>query len=320
LNSLEQLLQQKRYKVFQEGNSIYARKGIIGKVGPIFVHASMLMILGGAILGSMTGFMAQELIPSGETFQIKNIIDIGPWSESQIPKDWSVKVNRFWINYTADGNIDQFYSDLSVLDKEGKEVDRKQIHVNEPLKYKGVTLYQSSWSIAALRIKINRSPILQLPMAELNTNGKGKIWGTWIPTKTDLSEGVSVLAKDLQGTVLVYDTKGQLQTTLREGMSTEINGVTLKLEEVVGSTGLQIKADPGIPLVYTGFGLMMISVLMSYVSHSQIWALQKGDKLYIGGKTNRAQVLFEREVITMVEQLEGKTGEQSAIGSPSLTN
>jgi cytochrome c biogenesis protein len=320
LNSLEQLLQQKRYKVFQEGNSIYARKGIIGKVGPIIVHASMLMILGGAILGSMTGFMAQELIPSGETFQIKNIIDFGPWSESQIPKDWSVKVNRFWIDYTADGNIDQFYSDLSVLDKEGKEVDRKQIHVNEPLKYKGVTLYQSSWSIAALRIKINRSPILQLPMAELNTNGKGKIWGTWIPTKTDLSEGVSVLAKDLQGTVLVYDTKGQLQTTLRQGMSTEINGVTLKLEEVVGSTGLQIKADPGIPLVYTGFGLMMISVLMSYVSHSQIWALQKGDKLYIGGKTNRAQVLFEREVITMVEQLEGKTTEESAIGSPSLTN
>jgi cytochrome c biogenesis protein len=42
---------------------------------------------------------------------------------------------------------------------------------------------------------------------------------------------------------------------------------------------------------------------MSYFSHSQIWALQKGETLYIGGKTNRAQVAFEREVLTILDQL-----------------
>ena len=36
---------------------------------------------------------------------------------------------------------------------------------------------------------------------------------------------------------------------------------------------------------------------MSYVSHSQVWALQVGDRLYVGGKTNRAQVSFEAELI-----------------------
>lgn len=301
LDTIEPLLQKKQYKVFREGDKIYARKGIIGRIGPIIVHASMLMILAGSIWGSVTGFMAQELIPSGESFMIHNIIDAGVWSNSQIPTDWSVKVNRFWIDYTADGVIDQFYSDLSVLDQKGEEVERKTIHVNEPLKYKGVTLYQSSWSIAGVRVKINKSPILQLPMAELDTQGNGKIWGTWIPTKTDLSEGVSLLTKDLQGTVLIYDAKGKLATTLRAGMSTEINGVTLKLEEIVGSTGLQIKADPGIPLVYTGFALMMISVLMSYVSHSQIWLMKQGEKVYIGGKTNRAQLSFEREIIEVID-------------------
>jgi cytochrome c biogenesis protein len=70
---------------------------------------------------------------------------------------------------------------------------------------------------------------------------------------------------------------------------------------------LQIKSDPGIPIVYTGFGLLMLSVVMSYVSHSQIWALQKGDKLYVGGRTNRAQVTFEREVIEILEQLSDRT-------------
>jgi len=41
-------------------------------------------------------------------------------------------------------------------------------------------------------------------------------------------------------------------------MSINVNGVTLKIVEVVGSTGLQIKADPGIPIVYTGFALLML--------------------------------------------------------------
>jgi cytochrome c biogenesis protein len=307
LEVLPSLLAQKRYRIFQEGNKLYARKGIIGRIGPIIVHASMLLILAGSIYGAMTGFFAQEMVPSGETFQIRNIFDAGPWAEPQIPKDWSVKVNRFWIDYTPDGTIDQFYSDLSVLDQSGQEVDRQTIHVNKPLRHKGVTLYQADWAIAAIRVRINNSPFLQLPMAQLDTGGQGRIWGTWIPTKPDMSEGVSVVAKDLQGMLLVYGMEGQLVGTVREGMSAEVNGVTLAVAEVVGSTGLQIKADPGIPFVYTGFGLLMLSVMMSYVSHSQIWAVQLEDgSLYVGGRTNRAQVTFEREMVEILDQVQLK--------------
>jgi cytochrome c biogenesis protein len=103
--------------------------------------------------------------------------------------------------------------------------------------------------------------------------------------------------------LLIYDAQGQLINTLRPGMSMNVNGVTLNIVELVGSTGLQIKADPGIPIVYTGFGLLMLGVMMSYVSHSQIWALQKEGHLYVGGKTNRAQVAFEREVLDILDQL-----------------
>ncbi len=303
LTALEPLLKKRHYLVFQEGNKLYARRGIIGKIGPIIVHASMLIILAGSILGSITGFTAQEMVPGGNVFQVKNILDAGQFSESRIPKDWAVKVNRFWIDYDPEGRIDQFYSDLSVLNQQGEEVDRKTIHVNEPLHYQGVTFYQADWGIAALRVRVNKSPVFRLPMAPLDTGGQGRIWGTWIPIKPDFSAGVSVLARDLKGTVLVYDGKGQLVSTVREGMSTEVDGVTLFIDEVVGSTGLQIKADPGIPLVYLGFGLLMISVIMSYVSHSQIWALKEGDRLYIGGKTNRAKVTFEREIVAILDDL-----------------
>ena len=313
-SSLVPVLEKQGYKVFQENDSLYARKGIIGKIGPIVVHAAMLIILAGSIWGALTGFFAQEMVPSGATFQVKNIIEAGPLAAPQIPKDWSVRVNRFWIDYTPQGNIDQFYSDLSVIDNQGEELDRKKIYVNQPLRHRGVTFYQTDWGIAAVQAQINNSPIFQIPMAQLNAQGDGRIWGTWIPTKPDLSEGVSLLARDLQGTMLVYDLNGDLVSAVRPGMATKVNGVTLKVYDLIGSTGLQIKADPGVPIVYTGFGLLMVGVVLSSVSHSQIWALQKGDRFYVGGKTNRAQVSFERELMEILEKLEAQKSEQVSGG------
>lgn len=313
LHSLLPAVQKRGYRIFQAGNSLYARKGLVGRIGPIVVHASMLIILAGSIWGSIAGFLAQEMVPSGETFQVSNILEAGPLAAPQVPKDWSVKVNRFWIDYTPEGGIDQFYSDLSVVDKEGKEVDRQTIYVNKPLRYRGVTFYQTDWGIAGIQFQMNNSPIFQLPMAQLDTGGQGRLWGTWIPTKPDLSEGISLLARDLQGTLLIYDAKGKLTSTVREGMSAEVNGVNLKILQVIGSTGLQIKADPGIPIVYAGFGLLMLGVIMSYVSHSQIWALEKDGRLYVGGRTNRAQVTFEREVIEILDRLKTSEAENKAI-------
>ncbi len=156
-------------------------------------------------------------------------------------------------------------------------------------------------------------------MGQLKTEGGGRIWGTWIPTKPDLSAGVSLVAKDLQGTMLVYDAEGKLISTVRTGMSTQVNGVTLAVVELIGSTGLQIKADPGIPFVYAGFGLLMLSVMLSYVSHAQIWALSLNDRLYIGGRTNRALVTFEREMLALLEQLHHSSRLTIACESPEQT-
>lgn len=305
LKSLVPLLEQAKYRVFQQDNAIYARKGLIGRIGPIVVHAGMLIVLAGGIWGIFTGFFAQEMIPSGNTFRVQNIIEAGPLAAANVPQDWSVKVNRFWIDYTDDGAIDQFYSDLSVISDRGAELKRQTIYVNQPLRYDGVTFYQTNWSIAAVLVQLNNSPVFQLPMAKLETVGGGNIWGTWIPLKPDLSEGVALLAKDLQGTALIYNQQGELASAVRIGQSVAIDNVNLKLVDVIGSTGLQIKADPGVPIVYTGFGLLMLGVVMSYFSHSQIWALETDNKFYFGGKTNRAQVTFEREIIGMIDELNG---------------
>jgi len=316
-------LSERRYKIFEKADDdtdkrmLYAHKGLSGRIGPIVVHASMLLILLGAIVGSMTGFLAQEMVPSTQMFKIENILEAGPWAASQVPKDWSVKVNRFWIDYSPEGRVDQFYSDLSVLDNSGEEVKRKTIWVNEPLRYKNVTLYQADWSIAQVNVRLNNSPTFELPMATLPSEG-GRLWGTWVPTKPDMSEGVSLVAQDMQGTLLVYDMSGQLVSTVREGSSVEVNGITLFVDELIGATGLQIKADPGIPIVYLGFALLMVGVVMSYISHSQVWALETDGVLYVGGRTNRAQVSFERELLSVLDNI-ALSGEGKATAETEAT-
>jgi len=308
LSRLAPLLTAKGYALFTEDDQLYARKGLMGKIGPIVVHISLLLILAGGVWGALSGFFAQEIIPSGSQRAITNLIDAGPLSATQVPKDWEIKVNRFWIDYTPQGAIDQFYSDLSVVDQAGVERDRQTISVNHPLRYHGVTLYQTNWGIDAVQVRVNNSPIFQIPMAPLETSSSSRLWATWVPTNPEMTSGVSLVARDLQGLLLVYGEDGKPLGAVREGMAIDLQeGLRLTVVQLIGSTGLQIKADPGVPLVYAGFGLLMVGVVMSYVSHSQIWALQSGDRFFIGGKTNRAHLLFERELVEMIEQLTPET-------------
>lgn len=305
LEALGTVLDQKRYKVHTEGQTLYARKGLVGKIGPIIVHISLILILLSGIIGALTGFMAQEMVPSGENLTVQNIVQAGPLAKGRIPKDWSLDVNRFWIDYTPDGSIDQFYSDLSVMNAEGKEIDRQTIHVNKPLSYRGVTFYQTDWAIAAVKVRVNNSPVFKIPMAPLKgPEMAGRIWGTWVPIKPDMSEGVTLLARDLQGSLTVYDMDGNMVSTIRTGMPIEVEGIQLTVDEIIGSTGLQIKSDPGVPFLYLGCGLLIAGVMMSYVSHSQIWALVNHNRVFVGGRTNRAQIGFERELLTIIEDCE----------------
>lgn len=298
LDTLEARLKSKGYATFRQDDKLYARKGLVGKIGPIIVHASMLLILAGAVWGSITGFTAQALIPDGSRDGIQALVKRG--SQAELP-DWAIQVNRFWIDYGSDGHIKQFYSDLSIIDN-GEATKRETIFVNQPMRYKGVMIYQTDWQIAAVTVRINNSPPLQLPVVRVPSEGQ-PLWGTFVPTQPDLSAGATMLIPDLQGTVLLYGMDGQMIGSLRQGQSLAIGDKQLYLDAIIGSTGLQLKRDPGIPLVYAGFGLLMLGVVMSYVSHSQIWALATDAGLHIGGKTNRAIVTFAREFETVAASL-----------------
>jgi len=78
----------------------------------------------------MTGFWVKKW------FLGKNIVEAGPLRRADSQRLVNA-CQSLWIDYTPTGGIDQFYSDMSVLDKLGQEVKRKTIYVNEPLRYRG---------------------------------------------------------------------------------------------------------------------------------------------------------------------------------------
>lgn len=285
-----------QYSVFHQKNIIYAYKGLIGRIAPIIVHFSMILILIGTILGSINGFKAQEIIPKTETFHIQNILSNG--QITGIPKV-STRINDFWITYTKQTTINQFYSDISILNVDGNEIDRRTIYVNSPAKYRGINYYQTDWNLIGLRIQNSDNILRQYPLINFG-NSQNKIWITWIPKTTNLETGVILLLDNLQGYCSIYNEFGEFlgNIELNERWETDF---PLTLVDILSSTGLQIKTDPGIPLIYTGFLFLMLSTLISYITYSQIWVIQNNNKIFVGGTTTRATFEFELEFFKLIK-------------------
>ena len=289
-------IKENNYSIFQQKNIIYCYKGLIGRIAPIIVHFSMIIILIGAIIGSLSGFKAQEIVPKTETFHIQNVLNNGQFTF--IPKV-SVRINDFWITYTKQTTITQFYSDLSILNIDGNEIDRQTIFVNSPAKYNGIDYYQTDWNIIGLRLRMQDSSIFQYPFINL-PNTQEKLWLTWISTNQQLNDGLTILIDNLQGYCSVYNKVGKFIGNLELNESLKIEN-PITLIDILSSTGLQIKADPGILLIYLGFLFLMISTLISYITYSQIWIVQDKNKIFIGGNTTRATFEFELEFLKLIK-------------------
>ncbi len=289
-------IKEKHYSIFQQKNILYCYKGLVGRIAPIIVHFSMIIILIGAIFGSISGFKAQEIVPKTETFHIQNVLNNGQFTI--IPKV-SIRINDFWITYTKQTTITQFYSDISFLNADGNEIQRKTIFVNSPAKYNGIDYYQTDWNIIGLRVKLKNFSIFQYPFINL-PNSQEKIWLTWISTNEQLDDGLTLLIDNLQGYCSVYNKVGNFIGNLELNENLKL-GNSLILIDILSSTGLQIKADPGITLIYLGFLFLMLSTLISYITYSQIWIVQDKQKIFIGGNTTRATFEFELEFLKLIK-------------------
>jgi cytochrome c biogenesis protein len=295
-NKILSRIKQNRYSIFQQKNIIYCYKGLIGRIAPILVHFSMILVLFGTIIGSLFGFKAQEMVPKTENFHIQNILNNGQLTV--IPQT-SARINDFWITYTKNKTVSQFYSDISVLNSQGKETDRKTISVNYPLIHKNVYYYQTDWNLIGLRVQTVNNEIIEYPLLNV-LNNQTKVWLTWISSNKSLNEGIIALSDNLEGYCSIYSETGAFLGNIELNETVNFKE-PFTLLEIISSTGLQIKTDPGIPVIYSGFFFLMISTLISYITYSQIWIIQKNTKLFIGGTTNRALFDFELEFLKLIQ-------------------
>ena len=295
-NKILSRLKDKNYSIFQQKNIVYCYKGVTGRIAPIIVHFSMILVLLGTIVGSLFGFKAQEIVPKTENFHIQNIVTNGPLTV--VPKT-AARINDFWITYTKQKTISQFYSDVSILNTQGNEIERKTIYVNYPLIYNGIYFYQTDWNLIGLRLQTANNQIIEYPLINILTN-QDKVWLTWISTSQLSTEGIILIIDNLEGYCSVYNQIGQFIGNIELNETINLKQ-SLTLLEIISSTGLQIKTDPGIPMIYSGFFFLMVSTLISYITYSQVWMIQKHQKIFIGGNTNRAIFEFELEFFKVIQ-------------------
>lgn len=293
MNFLHYNLHSSDYVIFRQGRKNYAYSGLLGRFGPIVVHASIILLLTGAIIGNFGGYIAQEFVPRGEVFHSQNFVKIGNYSF--LPQNFSWRVNDFWIKYNETLTTNQFYSDLSILDNKGNEIKRKTVFVNEPFIFNGVTAYQTDWDILGLKYKLNDGNLKQLSFKKIKKFDQKFWFGSIVLDGVGSSTNTfSILCKDLTGNLYLYNSSGELVKEFQVGDLVNLNpDIYIEVQEMLSSTGLQIKTDPGIGIIYLSFFLLMVSTYTSFISYSQIWGLEKNNLVEIAGTSNRAVLFFQ---------------------------
>jgi cytochrome c biogenesis protein len=301
INQFTYALRERNYNILQQGPYLYAYRGLVGKIGPILVHLSITLIMVGSVVGALTGFMTQELVTKGELFHLQNVVSSGPLS--YIRQDFEGYIHDFNIAYNDQGLVDQFYSDISILDNNLKSISKKTIFVNEPLRSEGSTFYQTDWSVTKLKIRLNDSSISEVLLKEISTTSSSRFW---IGSFNVNQDKLILILQDLTGKYLIYSPEKKLLGQSEIGHKIFLNGIQLRLESIVPSTGIQIKSDPGVPFVYIGFFFLIVSITLSYTSYCQIWAVKIKKKVYIYGNTNRASYFFEKDILEIVDLLQAE--------------
>ena len=301
LEKLGQLLEGKGWQIRRQGDRLAARKGLLGKVGPLLVHAGMVVLMLGAAWGAVAGQRAEQYLAPGRSLELM---------DSRGSSKLTLALDNFSIQRDPAGRPEQFTSQLRILEGDGSGgslLKQAEISVNHPLRFQGVTLYQADWALAAISLQLGRSPLLQLPLQSFPQLGE-QVWGLVLPTRPDGSEPVLLSLGSEQGPVEVYGADGSpLGQISPGGEALEVKGLPIRVASVLPASGILLKRDPGVPLVYAGFAIALAGGGLSLVATRQLWAIaEEGPgpgQLHVAGLCNRNLTGFAAELPQLLSQL-----------------
>jgi cytochrome c biogenesis protein len=180
-------------RLVQKENSVLvtAKQGAANKLGYIFAHSAIVIICIGGLLDSNLPIRAQQwlfdkqpfigngiiaeipakhrLSTSNPTFRGNTFVPEGassnttilPMSEGVMIQElpFTLQLQKFIIDFYPTGMPKLFASEVLVTDHETGKTFPATIKVNEPLVYKGLAVYQSSFEDGGSRLKLVGHPM-----------------------------------------------------------------------------------------------------------------------------------------------------------------
>ncbi len=283
---------------------LYAEKGVASRFGVYVTHISIIIIFLGAIVGNVLGFKGYANIVEGQS--VRRIPTRG--GTNHVDLGFSVRCNKFWVEYYPNGQPKEYASDLSVIEN-GREVLRKTIEVNDPLQYKGVWFYQSSYGPAGastVTVTVSnpdggqRETISLSPGRHAEISGYGKISAVdYRPDFQGLGPALLVVLEKPGTQPAQFWLLKAFPEFDRQRKDTRYLSFA-GLNEIF-FTGLQVARDPGVNIVWLGCALMVIGIIIAFfLSHQRLWIrLSRGGdgrvEVVLAGSTNKNRLAFEKK-------------------------
>ena len=270
-------IQKNNFFLYQSKKAIYAYKGLIGRFSPMLVHTSLVTILLGSFLENLYSYRIQNYFPRGEVFRIQNHVKLE--NLINLPSFY-VRINDAWPEYKRN-IIAQFYTNISILDNFGNEIEEKTVLVNHPLFFKNLNFYQTNWNLQSVRLKLyfKESPT-EYPLLKVENFGS---WMTWV--KTNL-EGFFLVLNNFQKIVIKKEVLFQLSFL-----------------ENLPAVGLFFNFEPTLFLSYLGFAALILTSIFSYFPYNQFWLTENFEICYLGALTNREKINLDCEFEILINTI-----------------
>ena len=300
--------------------TLYATKGIMGRVAAHVAHLSVTVIVAGGLIGNILGFRDFGVCLEGETYHVPQ-------------GNFDLHVDKFWLDYYDNGAVKSYNSTLTVLENGEKQVT-KTITVNDPLVYKGIWFYQSSYGDSWDRVEkariVVRDKATDKVVGEAILDWRKESELKNLGLKLQLTDFVADFGFDAKDRRVYSKTVEHENPAIKLAITEydrqlaapwifynypdlfEIQGSKYKFE-LTGYltkkfTGLQIAKDPGVIIVWVGSTLLVVGVMLSaFIFHRRVWAKvvsePHGVTVYLGGTAYKGQIDFDREFQRISERL-----------------
>jgi len=293
-------------KVTEDGGEVhlYAETGVASRFGVYVTHLSIVIIFIGAIVGNVLGFKGYVNIPEGEA------VAQVPVRGGTLMQDlgFTVRCNSFRLETYPSGQPKAYISDLTVIDG-GRETVRKTIVVNDPLQYKGIWFYQSSYGQAGgtkAQVAVSRkdgTPMGGLALAPnepVPVDGYGTVRGVNYDQNFQGNGPALQVVVEKPGqpaaSFWLFQASPNLDRQRADSLVFSFAGLSSKF-----FTGLQVAKDPGVNIVWLGCALMVIGLIMAFfLSHQRVWIrLAQGTdgrvEVVLAGSASRNRLAFEKK-------------------------